>query len=90
MRTLPTRLAIVVLMALVAACGSSLSVTGIQLGRSINADGTVNFGRVPSIFTRSTSLEKEAFSQTVSPVFSATSRFSESIKVGKAIRPTRT
>jgi hypothetical protein len=41
MRTLPTRLAIVVLMALFAACGSGLSVTGIQLGRSINADGTV-------------------------------------------------
>jgi hypothetical protein len=41
MRALPTRLAIVALLALFAACGSGLSVTGIQLGRSINADGTV-------------------------------------------------
>ncbi len=41
MRTLNLRLALVVLFAVLAGCGSGLQVTSIQLGRSVNADGTV-------------------------------------------------
>ncbi len=41
MRTLHALLAVLVLLVSSAACGSGLRVTGIQVGRSINADGTV-------------------------------------------------
>ena len=41
MRTFNVQLLIMVLFACVAGCGSGLRVTSIQLGRSLNADGTV-------------------------------------------------
>ena len=41
MRALNVHVAVMVLFALVAGCGSGLRVTSIQLGRSLNVDGTV-------------------------------------------------
>jgi hypothetical protein len=41
MRTLTFQLSIVMLLACLPGCGSSLRVTGIQLGRSVNADSTI-------------------------------------------------
>lgn len=41
MRTFNVQLLIMVLFACLAGCGSGLRVTSIQLGRSLNADGTV-------------------------------------------------
>ena len=41
MKELTLRLRLVLVLACVAGCGSSLRITGIQLGRSVNPDGTV-------------------------------------------------